>query len=406
MREDIKEIYSSAIKEVLPKNLIQKNEYLQSFTNKNTYLFGSGKASISMAVEIEKLFGDKIIDGVVVSPYKDESLKRVRVIESSHPIPSYKSLEAGKILYDKLSSLEKDDFFIYMLSGGSSALIELLHPLISLKDLEITTTLLLQNAVPIEEINTVRKHLSLIKGGQLGACTKACGVVLVISDVIGDDLEAIGSAPLFFDSSTILDAKEVLLKYELFERVPENVKELFDRFLNETPKKPNENIEHIIIGSNKIALKEARCKALSLGYSCDIVTDSLQGDVKLVAKKIVEAILQSNSDVLLFGGECTVKVIGSGKGGRNQELALRVLELIKNHTNITFLSAGSDGIDGNSKAAGGIVDSKSYREDLPAFLENSDSYHYLKRGNDLLVTDESGTNVMDIMIALKGDTNV
>ncbi len=402
MIDDIKEIYSYAVNGVKPENLIGNNRYLKSLTDKNIYLFGSGKASVSMAFEMEKLFGDKIIDGVVISPYDDESLKRVKVVKSSHPLPSYKSLEAGKILYDKLSSLEKDDFFIYLLSGGSSSLIELLHPLISLKDLEVTTNILLQNGVPIKEINIVRKHLSLIKGGQLGACTKASGVVLVISDVIGDDLEAIGSAPLFFDSSTILDAKEVLLKYKLFKRIPKSVKELFEYSLNETPKEPNKNIEHIIIGSNKIALKEARCKALSLGYSCDIVTDSLQEDVNIVAKKIVETILQSEKEVLIFGGECTVKVTGDGKGGRNQELVLRVLELIKEYENITFLSAGSDGIDGNSKAAGGIVDNKSYRGDLPVFLENSDSYHYLKRENNLLVTGESGTNVMDIMIAMKG----
>ncbi len=169
----------------------------------------------------------------------------------------------------------------------------------------------------------------------------------------------------------------------------------------ESPKEPAENIEHLIIASNKIALQSAYEHALTLGYSCEIVTDSLQGDVKIVADEIVDRVLKSDVDVLLFGGECTVNVLGEGKGGRNQELCLHVQKRIKEYENITFLSAGSDGIDGNSVAAGGIVNSKSYCDDIDEFLKNNDSYHYLKRGGNLLVTGATGTNVMDIMIAIK-----
>ncbi len=401
MKKEIREIYEAAVLSVMPKNLIGDSLYLKSLKSNKIYLFGSGKASFCMAKEIENIMSENIIDGLIITPNEDKNLKRVEVFQSTHPIPSKKSIIASKKMFEKVKDLKDDDFFIYLLSGGSSALLELPSEPISLDDFIKTTQILLQNAVPIEEINIVRKHLSKIKGGNLGAKIKAKGIVLVISDVIGDDLEAIGSAPLFYDSSTFQDAKDVLNKYSLYGKIPLSVKEVLEKEICETPKKANKNIEHIIIGSNKIALNQAKKYAQSLGYSCDIVTNQLQGDVKIVAKRIVKEILQSDKDVLLFGGECTVNVLGDGMGGRNQELSLRVLKLIKNHPNITFLSGGSDGIDGNTQAAGGIVDSRSYQNDIDDFLQNSDSYNFLKRGDDLLVTGASGTNVIDIMISIK-----
>ena len=401
VRGDIREIFDESVKAVMPSNLISNSAYLKSLTDKKIHLFGSGKAAIEMAKAMENLFGENIIDGLIISPYKDEDLQRVKVFESTHPTPSEKSIKASKMLFKRFKALKDDDIFIYLLSGGTSALIELPIEPIKLEDFIKTTELLLQNSVPIEEINIVRKHLSKIKGGRLALSTKAKGIVLVISDVVGDDLEAIGSAPLYCDSSTFQDAREILYKHKLYETLPQNVQIVLESELGESPKEPPENIEHIMMGSNKIALKQAKNSALKLGYSCDIVTDKLQGNVKIAAKEIVESILNSDSQVLLFGGECTVDVVGEGKGGRNQELCLHVLKLIKDYSNITFLSGGSDGIDGNSTAAGGIVDSRSYRDDIDKFLKNSDSNSYLKRGDDLLICGPSGTNVADIMIAIK-----
>lgn len=395
---DIEEIFNVAIKAVMPSTIIENSAYLKTLTHYKIHLFGSGKASVEMAKAMEKLFGDNIVDGFVVAPYGDDSLKRVEVFESSHPIPSQKSLDAAKIMIEKFRALKEDDLFIYLLSGGSSALIELPQSGVSLEDLIKTTNLLLQNGVPIDEVNIIRKHLSQIKGGRLAKNTKVKGIVLVISDVVGDALEAIGSAPLYFDSSTCEDAKQILNQYGLSDKIP------FGCF--ESPKEPAENIEHLIIASNKIALQSAKEHALKLGYLCEIVTDSLQGDVKIVADEIVKTVQKRDAEVFLFGGECTVDVVGEGKGGRNQELCLHVLKQIREHENITFLSAGSDGIDGNSVATGGVVDSQSYREDIDDFLKNNDSYHYLKRGNNLLITGPTGTNVMDIMIAIKGAKHV
>ena len=395
---DIEEIFNAAVEAVMPKNIIQNSSYLKTLTDHKIHLFGSGKAAVEMAKAMEKLFGENIIDGFIVSPYSDNSLQRVEVFESSHPIPSQKSLEAAKIMIEKFRALSEDELFIYLLSGGSSALIELPSVGVTLEDLIETTNLLLQNGVPIEEINIIRKHLSQIKGGRLGREIKAKGIVLVISDVIGDDLEAIGSAPLYFDSSSCEDFQRVLHKYGLSDKI--------SHIPQESPKELAENIEHLIIASNKIALQSAKEHALHLGYSCEIVTDSLQGDVKIVADEIVNKVSESDAEVLLFGGECTVDVVGEGKGGRNQELCLHVLKRIKDMSNITFLSAGSDGIDGNSSASGGVVDSSSYHKDIDEYLQNSDSFHYLKRGGNLLITGATGTNVMDIMIIIKGKRDV
>ncbi len=405
-KKDIKEIFQVAIKSVMPQNIIKNSSYLDILSERKFHLFGSGKASVEMAKTIKELVGENIIDGFIVTPYEDEDLEGVKVFKSTHPLPSKKSIEAANELLKRFSTLKEDDFFVYLLSGGSSALIELPIDALSLDDMIKTTNLLLQNSVSISEINIVRKHLSLIKGGRLAKATKAKGVVLVISDVIGDDLEAIGSAPLYCDSSTLKDAKNILKKYDIFNKVPKSVQKVLEFQNYESPKNINKNIEHKIIANNKKALESAKDFALSLGYSCDIVTDSLQGDVTIVAKQITQAILESDKEVLIFGGEPTVEVLGSGKGGRNQELCLHVLKEIKNHKNITFLSGGSDGIDGNTEVAGGIVDFKSYRDDIDDFLQNSDSYHFLKRNGDLLVTGASGTNVMDIMIAIKGVKNV
>ncbi|MCH9813246.1 MAG: DUF4147 domain-containing protein [Epsilonproteobacteria bacterium] len=406
MKKDIKRIYQSAVSAVLPENLIENSTFLQTLASKKIHLFGSGKAAVEMVKSMEKIFGKQIIDGLIISPYLDNSLKYVEVYESTHPMLSQQSLDAAQKLMVKLEALQEDELFIYLLSGGSSALIELPMKPLSLDALVETTTLLLQNSVPIEEINIVRKHLSLIKGGRLGARTQAKGLVLVLSDVIGDDLEAIGSAPLYCDTSTFEDALSILDQYGLTDKVPKVVLEILHKAEQESPKKPNENIEHIVLGSNKVALKAAKQFAESLGYRCEIVTDQLQGDVTIAAKTILQAAKESEADCLLFGGECTVEVHGDGQGGRNQELCLHILKNIQQDWAFTFLSGGSDGIDGNSPAAGGIVDFTSYRDDINSYIEKSDSYHYLKRGNDLLVTGYSGTNVMDIMIIIKGEKSV
>ncbi len=426
-RELLISMFKTAIESVHPENLIPaslsfQKDYLeienQKFpVPKPFYVFGSGKASVEMAKVVEKISADRIKEGLVVCNYT-EKLEKIDVIEGSHPIPDEKSLKAGDILYRKMSSLKEDDFFIYLLSGGSSALIEKLIPPIALEDLRKLTELLLKHSVPIDEINVIRKHISLIKGGKLGRATKAKGIVLVISDVIGDDLFTIGSAPLYYDKSTYKDAYHILEKYTLLDKVPESVKEVVERGLKgeipDTPKEENSNIKHFIIGNNFKALKYAKKVAEENGYKTYIMTSQIKGEAREVAKVIVsigKEILKTENPFkkpvcLLFGGETTVTVKGNGKGGRNQELCLSALNEIKDTENLYLLSGGTDGIDGNSDAAGAVIDKTSYEKSLEKglsidkYLENNDSYHFFKETNDLIFTGYTGTNVMDITILL------
>ena len=426
-RELLISMFKNAIEGVHPKNLIPASlkiegahlhiENHQFSIPEKFYLFGSGKASVEMAKAVEKIALDRIKEGLVVCNYT-EKLEKINVVEGSHPIPDEKSLQAGEILYEKMSSLKENDFFIYLLSGGSSALIEKLIPPITLEDLKNLTEILLKHSVPIDEINIIRKHISLIKGGRLGRATKAKGIVLVISDVIGDDLFTIGSAPLYYDKSTYKDAYHILEKYNLLDKVPENVKTVIEKGLKgeipDTPKEENPNIKHFIIGNNLKALKHAKKVAEENGYKAYIMTSQIKGEAREVAKVIVsigKEILKTENPFnkpvcILFGGETTVTVKGNGKGGRNQELCLSALNEIKDTEGIYFLSGGTDGIDGNSDAAGAIVDKTSFEKakekglSIDEYLENNDSYHFFKETDDLIITGYTGTNVMDVTILL------
>ncbi len=383
------------------------------------YVFGSGKASVEMAKAVEKVLGSVIKGGVVVCNYY-EKLEKIDVIEGSHPIPSEKSLKAGEILLNELSKLRNDDFFIFLLSGGSSALIEKPIPPITVEDLQKTTQLLLEKSIPIEEINIVRKHLSMIKGGRLGAATKGKGVVLIISDVIDDDLFTIGSAPLYYDKSTYKDAYQILKRYNLFDKIPTTVREVIlkgiNGEINDTPKSENPNITHIIIGSNLKALSKCKKFAEELGFNSYIFTSMMKGESREVAHLIsaigLEVCKRDNPvkkpACILFGGETTVNVKGTGKGGRNQELVLSALSDIKDTEDIVILSGGTDGIDGNTDAAGAFADSEVYKTaveknlNLNSYLNNNDSYNFFKETNSLIFTGKTGTNVMDITILLVG----
>jgi hydroxypyruvate reductase/glycerate 2-kinase len=352
-----------------------------------------------MAKAMQTLLKDKITHNMVISNYY-ETVSGIEIIESTHPLPSQKSLEAGEKMLWEFESMGERDFFIYLLSGGSSALIEKPVDGVSLQDFTELTKVLLHNGLSIDEMNVIRKYFSQIKGGGLASRSRAKGIVLVVSDVIGDDLQAIGSAPLLANNATKHTLMQIIHKYNILHLLPNSVKYILE---NDDAKldKIEKTFPHFLIASNKIALSKAQEEAHSLGLEASIVTDSLQGDVQDVAAYIVEYVEKSSQKVLLFGGEPTVEVRGSGNGGRNQELCLWVLKKMQAKKAFTFLSAGSDGIDGNSDAAGAVVCKVDYHDSLDAYLENNDSYHYLKSKQSLIMTGESGTNVMDIMIVLK-----
>ncbi len=410
-KELARDIFDASLKAVMPQNFIPNNLFFDGktlmikdtkidLTNyKDIYIFGSGKASIKMAKATKSIIGDCAKKVVVISNYS-EDVDGIEVIKSSHPLPSIKSIKAGERFIEEFESMGEDDFFIYLLSGGSSALIEKLIDGVSLDDFILVTDLMLKNSLSIDEINIVRKSLSQIKGGGLASKTKARGVVLVISDVIGDNLNDIGSAPLLKGEFSLSRAKEILEKYNIFDKIPDNIQDILSDLKDR--KIEAKEFEHFILASNRVALKAGESRARELGLSTKIVTDLLMGDVKSVAEFIVSEVQKCDKEVLLFGGESTVQIRGNGNGGRNQELTLWVLKKMSKNADFTFLSAGSDGIDGNSDAAGGVVDLSDLNDDIDSFLKNNDSYHYLKKQDALIITGESGTNVMDIMIAIKG----
>jgi len=405
-----KEIFLSSLSSVMPKNFIPnsltyengiltidtKSYDLSSY--KNVYIYGSGKASIEMAKATKLILGDRVKKSLVVSNY-DENHKDLEVILSSHPLPSQKSIDAGERLISEFRSMDEDDFYIYLLSGGSSALIEKPVGGVSLEDFIQTTQLLLKNGLSIDEINVIRKSISDIKGGKLGLNSKAKGVVLIVSDVIGDDLHSIGSAPLMLANTTAKDAKDIVDRYDIFDSLSKSVQDIMKKEVVSL-KRSNE-IEHFLLASNILALQSAKDRAKELGLRSKIVSSTVEGDVKDVADFIISSRMQEDVEVLLFGGEPTVIVEGSGNGGRNQELALWVLKKMSTLDDFTFLSAGSDGIDGNSDAAGAVIELSDLNDDIDKYLLENDSYHYLKKEDSLIITGESGTNVMDIMIAIK-----
>jgi hydroxypyruvate reductase/glycerate 2-kinase len=325
---------------------------------------------------------------------------------------------AADTLLREMARLNRDDFFVYLLSGGSSALVEKPAPPVTLTEMQTTTRLLLAQNVTINEVNTVRKHLSAVKGGGLGAAVAAGGAVLVVSDVVNDDLETIGSAPFYFDSTTFEAARAILMRADLWDRIPSTVRHRIEQGaagkIAETPKKENPRIRHFLVGSNRRALDAVRQEATDLGYTARIMTAGLEGEAREVAKVLI-AMAREVADhhtpfhppaCLLFGGETTVQVRGNGRGGRNQELALAALKALGNHDNIVLLAAGTDGIDGNSAAAGAVADAAGYQAArqqglaIDTYLDRNDANGFFQATDGLVITGPTGTNVMDIVIIL------
>ena len=429
-REQIMSIFQEALNSALPGNLVRdvlkvdagvltiegRSYRLDDY--RRVHLFGSGKASVETARAVKAVLGERVTEGLVVSNYGAD-LDGVEVLESSHPVLTEKSIAAAEILMERLAELEPDDLFIYLLSGGSSALIEKPVPPITLAEMQTLVKGLLANGVPIEDLNVVRKHLSLVKGGRLGRLARARGIVLVVSDVIGDDLEAIGSAPLYFDRSSFADTHAILRKYGLWDEAPRSVREVVEKGLaggmEETPKRPSPLIDHFLIGTNTRTLRKGKERGEALGIPVRIMSSRLRGEAREAAKAIMaigEEIAAAGTPFaapvcLLFGGETTVTLRGKeGRGGRNQEMALAALREFQGNPRFLFLSAGTDGIDGHSDAAGALVDCTSWEKArelglrIDDYLARNDSYHFFQKTGDLIMTGPTGTNVMDMTALL------
>ena len=379
----------------------------------NIYLMGSGKAVIPMALEVKKLLNPFLNKTLIIGPYDpEETFDNGTYIQSTHPLPSQKSIDAARSLIDILKNLNKKDLFIYLLSGGNSALVELPEENINLNEFQEVTKLMLHSGMPIEKMNSVRKHLSQVKGGKLAQYTQAKGVVLVLSDVIGDDLYAIGSAPFYCDQTSFSDAEDALTTYGVFEKIPERVQTFLKKgkagMYTETPKKPYDHIDHHILGSNRIVLEKAEQILQEKGIDTTIIDEPVQGQTNEIAKKLLKFSQnhQDKTHAYIFGGEATVVVKGNGKGGRNQHLCLNILTECDLSCDITFLSAATDGVDGNSNAAGALidihslVDAKARHIDPQHYLDSFDSSNFFEQTGELLITGPTHNNLLDIMIML------
>ena len=386
-------------------------------------VLGAGKASSQMARAVERRLGNRVDGGAVVTQYGyAERCKHIEILEAAHPVPDISGLEASRKIEKLAVSARKKDLVMFLLSGGGSALMPAPAPGISLEDKQSATNSLLRAGAPIEVLNCVRKHLSELKGGNLARKVfPARMIALLISDVIGDPLDVIGSGPATGDSTTFLQAKAYLQRYGVFPNMPEAIKNrIAAGCRGEIPDTPApgdktfRRVRHHVVANNKIALRAAYEKAKSMGYNVKVQAHSLSGEAseagKFIAKDAKRVLGNSRKkhsfQCLLYGGETTVRVLGNGVGGRCQELALSFAIEIRGHKNICLLAAGTDGRDGPTEAAGGIVDGGTVKTaqnqglDPNAHLRDNNSHDFLRRLSACVYTGPSGTNVMDLVILL------
>lgn len=392
-------------------------------TFKKIFLIGTGKASASMAQAIEKIFGDRITQGVISTKYGHVlPLERTEIIEAGHPIPDQKGFEGAKKIQSILKESGPEDLVIFLLSGGGSALSPLPAEGITLEEKQQVTQLLLDCGADIKEINTIRKHISQIKGGWLARWAYPSTIIgFILSDVVGDQLDVIGSGPTVPDISTFNEAWDILEKYGLIKKVARSIqKHLWsgkEGKVEETPKPGDpafEKVLNILIGSNILALRAAENEASSYGLNTLILSSSIVGDTREAARfhlAIVKEVMSSGNPLprpacIISGGETTVTVKGNGLGGRNQEFALAGALEINGLEKVVLLSGGTDGTDGPTNASGAVADyttvsrARSIGLDPKAHLENNDAYPFFQRLGDLLITGPTHTNVMDVRIVL------
>ncbi len=431
----LEEIYLAGLKAVDPEEAIRRHVQLtrdhlrvggRSYplaSFQRIIVTGFGKGTAPMAKALEEILGDRLTEGWITVKYGHGlPLKKVRVMEAGHPIPDQAGLQATRFLLDRLKGCTAADLILGAFSGGGSALSPAPRPPLELSEKQETTRLLLDCGATIFELNAIRKHLSVCKGGQLAKIAYPATLVsLILSDVVGDTLDAIASGPTVPDSSTFADCLRIVERYALSEKLPPRVLKLLragaQGLIEETPKVGDavfQRVQNLIVGSNRSALLAAAQKAEQLGYHTLILSSFIQGEAREIAHAfaaIGKEIVVSGHPVsppacILAGGETTVTMCGGGKGGRNQELALAAALAFEGWPQIALLSAGTDGSDGPTDAAGAFADGGTCQRALQqginprAYLMNNDSYNFFKESDDLLITGPTRTNVMDVICLL------
>ncbi|MFQ5964541.1 MAG: glycerate kinase [Candidatus Scalinduaceae bacterium] len=436
LRKQAEEIFKHVIHALDPERLVKNKVCIQGSTllveqkeynlenYEHIYVVGGGKACAPMAKAMEEILGDRLDNGIIIVKYNHGlPLKKIKIVEASHPLPDLSGQKGTSEILKLLSNSGKKDLIICLISGGGSALLVQPHKEITLQDIQTTSNELLACGATIGEINSVRKHLSAIKGGQLAkASYPSTLITLMLSDVVGDPMDVIASGPTVPDESTFEDACKVIQKYSLENRIPDGVVKLLERGrtggIEENPKQGNKvfiNTQNLIVGSNRIALEAAKKKAEDLGYNTIILSSQVQGESKEAARffaSIAKEIYHTETPIskpacIITGGETTVTIRGNGKGGRNQEFALSAAIEIEGYEGIVVLSGGTDGTDGLTDATGAIVDAHTCRYAREKFylnsedyLDRNDSYHFFNKIGQHMITGPTLTNVMDIMLSL------
>jgi glycerate 2-kinase len=433
-REIAERIFISGVRAVLPEKIINgimsvKGSELNIGSYKfclddyrNVYIIGAGKASAAMAHYVENILDGRITGGHVVVKYGYScKLEKVRVSEAGHPVPDLNSFRAAGEIVELAKQAGENDLAICLISGGGSSLLSDLPDGLLPEELAIVNNLLVRCGASIDEINCVRKHLSLVKGGQLARIVwPATLVSVILSDVAGNLIDVIASGPTVPDPSTFREAIQVIEKYDLTSGLTNGILNyLKDGSAGNHPETPKpgdpvfSKTFNILAGTNMTALEASAKEAANLGFTAFIADDKVRSDVETTAQAIFEKALHYRKGVeitgpvcLLYGGEPTIKVTGTGLGGRNQHLALSVASRLRGIPGITFLSAGTDGSDGPTPAAGAVVDggtitrADAKKVDYEKYLSEYNSYNFFRLAGGQVKTGPTFTNVMDLMVVL------
>lgn len=405
LREDANRIIDEAIQKVLPDEAVRKALKGKELGEGQVYVVAAGKAAWQMAKAAVEILKDRIQDGVVVTKYDHVKgpIPKMECFEAGHPVPDENSFRGTRAALDLVSDLKPEDTVLFLLSGGGSALFE--KPLISGEELSDITKQLLASGADIVEMNTIRKRLSGVKGGKFAKlCEPARVFSVVLSDILGDPLDMIASGPACPDSTTSQDALAIVRKYGL------SLSEAALECLNTETPKELDNVETLITGSVRNLCAAAAHSARALGYEPMILTDRLDCEAR-EAGAFLAAIAKTHADserslAFLAGGETVVHLTGTGKGGRNQELALSAAMGIAGLKDTAVFSLGSDGTDGPTDAAGGYCDQNTKNRledmgiDIYEVLKENNAYEALKKVNGLIVTGATGTNVNDVAVLL------
>jgi hydroxypyruvate reductase len=422
LRKHARTIFQAALSAADPAGAVERYLKRRDFSRfRDIYVVGAGKAGASMAQAAERVLGRRIAAGLLNVKYGyTAKLRRIELNECGHPVPDENGVAGAERIAGIAAGAGKDDLVICLISGGASALMPAPAEGITLEEKQATTRLLLASGANIHEINSIRKHISRIKGGQLARLAAPARVEsLMLSDVIGDNLDVIGSGPTAPDASTFAGALGILDRYGIRERVPASVRERIEQgaagAIPETPKPDDPvfaRVRNTIVGSNRLALAAAATRARALGYRTLVLSSEIQGEAREIARMhaaIASEIARTGHPMkppacVITGGETTVTLRGDGLGGRAQEFTLAAAIDIAGLENVVVFCAGTDGSDGPTNAAGAVADGQTLgrKPDARRYLDRNDSYHYFEALDDLVITGPTNTNVMDACIVLVG----